>query len=69
MSGIGHPVVFYDAVRLRQDLEEEAKLGTPFLAQPAMIVLTEVSLENMKIAVGRLRQEGYFARLKGASAA
>ena len=32
-----------------------------------MIVLTEVSLENMKIAVVRLRQQGYFARLKSAN--
>ncbi|HVA45094.1 MAG TPA: hypothetical protein VNH11_01800 [Pirellulales bacterium] len=68
-DGSRHPVVFYDAVRLRQDLEEEAKQGMPFLAEPGLIVLTEVSLENMKIAVSRLGQQGYFARFKSGSAA
>jgi hypothetical protein len=68
-DGSRHPVVFYDAVRLQQDLDEEAKQGMPFLAEPGMIVLTEVSLENVKVAVSRLHQQGYFARLKGVSAA
>lgn len=61
-DGSRHPVVFYDAVRLQQDLAEEAKLGTPFIADRGMIVLTEVSLDNMKAAVNHLRRAGYFVR-------
>lgn len=61
-DGSRHSIVFYDAVRLQQDLAEEAKLGTPFIAEHRMIVLTEVSLENMKAAVNHLHRAGYFAR-------
>jgi hypothetical protein len=63
-DGSRYPVVFYDAVRLQQDLEEEAKQGEPFVAEPGMIVLVEVTLENMKKAVARLQKQGYFCRLK-----
>lgn len=61
-DGSRYPVCFYDPVRLQQDVAEEAKQGTPFVAEPGMIVLTEVSLENMKTAVSRLQHQGYFNR-------
>lgn len=57
-------VVFYDIVRLQQDLDEELKRGAPFIAEPGMIVLNEVSLDNMKAAVSQLQDQGYFSRLK-----
>ncbi|MGH7192564.1 MAG: hypothetical protein ACREJM_03410, partial [Candidatus Saccharimonadales bacterium] len=59
-----YSVVFYDIVRLQQDLDEELKQGAPFIAEPGMIVLTEVSLDNMKAAVSQLQDQGYFSRLK-----
>ncbi|MCB9742632.1 MAG: hypothetical protein H6740_08535 [Alphaproteobacteria bacterium] len=55
------PLVFYDAVRLAQDLEEEAKWGHPFIADPGLVVLESVTLENMEIAVQMLNEEGYFS--------
>lgn len=58
-----YPVVFYDAVRLQQDIDEEAKCGTPYLAAPGMIVLAKVTLENMQKAVLELCRGGFFARL------
>ena len=58
-----YPVVFYDAVRLQQDIDEEAKFGTPYLATPGMIVLAKVTLENMEKAVLDLYRSGFFARL------
>lgn len=64
-----YPVVFYDAVRLQQDLDEEAKQGTPFIAEPGMIVLSEVCLDNMKAAVTQFQKQGYFSRLKDAGRA
>jgi hypothetical protein len=55
-----YPVFFYDAVRLAQDLEEYAKSGNAFLAEPAMIVLTAVTLENMFKAASVLAAQGFF---------
>ena len=63
-DGSRYPVVFYDPVRLGQDLEEESKQGSTFIAEPGMIVLAEVSLENMKAAVSGLQRQGYFVHLK-----
>lgn len=59
-DGSMHPVVFWDAVRLRQDLEEEASRGNPYIAERGMIVLESVTLENMTMSVRRLAEEGFF---------
>jgi hypothetical protein len=53
-------VFFYDAVRLAQDLEEEAKAGRPFIAEPGLIVLERVTLANMEKAVRELYAQGFF---------
>ncbi len=55
-----YPVVFYDRVRLAQDLEEELKLGNKFIAEPGLIILPEVTIENMLAAINRLEKERYF---------
>lgn len=60
------PVVFYDAVRLQQDLADETKSGSPFIAEPGLIVLPEVTRKNMEIAVCRLAEEGFFEALRPA---
>jgi thymidylate kinase len=62
-NGYSYSVVFYDHVRLGQDLEEETKLDHRFIAEPGMIVLPEVTLENMQTAVNKLEQEGFFNRI------
>ncbi len=54
----------WDAVRLSQDLAEEADHGTAFIAEPGMIVVTEVTQEKMLAAVNELYLGGYFARLR-----
>ena len=46
-----YPVLFYSAIRLQQDLEVDAKWGRPFVADPGMIVLPEVTLPAMQCAV------------------
>ncbi|MBS1911273.1 MAG: hypothetical protein JST22_04750 [Bacteroidetes bacterium] len=51
---------FYSPGRLAQDVEESAMHGRPFIAEQRMIVLTEVTLENMKAAVEQLAGEGFF---------
>lgn len=66
-NGDRFAVVFYDAARLQQDLQEEADTGNPFLAEPGLIVLPEVTRENMERAICRLAEEGYFESLRPAS--
>jgi hypothetical protein len=59
-DGKRHPVYFYDPVRLAQDLEEETKQGRPFIAEKGMVVLNDITLENMTESVGWLAEHGFF---------
>ena len=58
-----YPVFFYDVVRLQQDLDESAMHGRPFIADPGMIVVEEITPEAMKHAVEQLSREGFFDHL------
>jgi hypothetical protein len=58
-----YPVVFYDPVRLQQDLEVSARHGRAFVADPGMIVLPDITLEAMQAAVQSLCQDGFFEYL------
>lgn len=62
-SGQLFPVLFYDMVRLNQDLEEMAQHGEGFIADPGMIVVKEVTIEAMTIAVESLASRGFFDHL------
>ena len=63
-NGTRYPVVFYDPVRLQQDLEVEAREGRAFIAEPGMIVVPEVTLARMQDAIDRLSQDGFFDSLR-----
>jgi hypothetical protein len=63
-NGKRYPVVFYDPVRLQQDLEVEASEGRAFIAEPGMIVVPEVTLARMQDAIERLFQNGFFDSLR-----
>lgn len=58
-----YPVFFYDVVRLQQDLERSVEQGRPFIADPGMIVVGEITPEAMQFAVEQLGREGYFDHL------
>lgn len=58
-----YPVFFYDPVRLSQELAISTEHGQRFVAETGMIVLPEVTIENMRDAVNALYKEGYFDRL------
>jgi hypothetical protein len=58
-----YAVVFYDCVRLTQDLEYEVSIGRMCVAEPGLIVLPAVTLANVVTAVERLSKEGFFASL------
>jgi len=66
-DGSSVPVCFWDPVRLSQDLETDLKSGRTCVAEPAMIVIPRVTVENMKAAVEELCHRGYFDKLKSLS--
>jgi hypothetical protein len=63
-NGNRYQLFFYDPVRLQQDLEEQVKSGRICLAEPNMIVLPEVTTENIKRALQELWERGCFEELK-----
>ena len=66
-NGERYSVVFYDPVRLQQDLDDEVKEGNPYVAEAGLIVVPEVTKENMEKAVCLLAEEGFFESLRPAS--
>ena len=63
-DGYRYPVYFSDPVRLQQDLMEQVENGEPCFAEPGLIILPEVTLENINKAVQYLYQQRFFAFLK-----
>jgi hypothetical protein len=63
-DGSRHRLYFYDTVRLGQDLEEYARTGKPYLGEPGLVVVPEVTREYIHKAVAGLLQEGFFQGLK-----
>src|SRR5690349_3214757 len=63
-DGSSVPVCFWDPVRLIQDLEADLEAGKTCIAEPAMIVIPQVTVRNMQAAVEELYNAGYFDRLK-----
>lgn len=59
-DGRTYSVVFYDCVRLQQDLEYEVEVGRMCIAELGMIVVPEITLDNIRTAVETLSDEGYF---------
>lgn len=59
-DGTRYPLTFFDPTRLLQELRSEEQAGRPFLAEPGLIVLTEVTRERMESAVRTLVDEGFF---------
>lgn len=59
-----YPLYFYDTTRLQQDLHENEQFGRPFITEPGMIVLNNVTYNAMYDAVCRLFDEGYFDHLR-----
>jgi hypothetical protein len=63
-DGTCYPVYFCDPMRLQQDLEQSAENGEPWVAEPGLIILPEVTLEAAQKAVYFLWAKGYFASLR-----
>jgi hypothetical protein len=63
-NGSCYRLFFYDPVRMRQDLDAAVAAGKPYLAEPNLIVLSEVTTENIERAVQGLWRDGFFEHLK-----
>lgn len=64
VDGKLYPVVFYDTVRLQQDVNEMARHGKACVADVGMIVMSELTLQGMETAVQQATTEGFFEHLK-----
>jgi hypothetical protein len=63
-DGSRYAVFFLDPTRLQQDLAEHEKLGQPYLAEPGLIILAEITPTAIRTAVEGLWRQGYFAHLQ-----
>src|SRR5258705_9349506 len=54
MEGGRVDVFFYSPTRLAQDLEADTKAGHPYVAEPGLVVVPEVTLPYMEAAVEQL---------------
>jgi hypothetical protein len=60
-DGSRYQLLFYDPVRLEQDLTAD---GRGYLAEPNMVILPEVTTENIRDAIRALWHERFFQHLK-----
>lgn len=63
-GGSRYPVFFFDPIRLRQELESVTRQGRSVVAEPGMVVIPEVTRENILRAVEELVRERFFDHLK-----
>ena len=59
-DGARHRLVFWDLSRLQQDLEEEMKEGKMAIIERGLIIVPEVTKENIEKAIKQANDEGYF---------
>jgi hypothetical protein len=64
VDGRRYVVNLIDPVRLAQDLEAEAATGRPYIADPGLIVLQEITTRSITEAIHTLWREGFFELLK-----
>jgi hypothetical protein len=61
-DGYRHRLYFYDAIRLGQDLEAEVEQGRPYLSEPGLVIVPEVTRTSILKAVAGLWQRDFFSR-------
>lgn len=62
-----YQIYFSDPIRLSQDLKEDSNAGRPYFAELGLIIIPEVTLENINRALLSLVKEDYFSHLKPVS--
>lgn len=63
-NGNRYQVCFFDSTRLNQELEMNSKNGKPYFIESSLIVLSELTIENMQKAITEAEKRGFFENLK-----
>ena len=63
-DGSLHEVSFFDPVRLGQELASDQARGRPFFSEPGLIIVPEVTMDNMEAAARTLAREGFFSQAR-----
>lgn len=63
-DGTRYSLFFMDPVRLQQELAMDVEAGRPYLAEPNLIVLPEVTPAAIQKAVEGLVKDNFFLHLK-----
>ncbi len=64
-DGDAFPVYFYEPDAVREELEARSKSGFgPFVAEPGLVIVPEITVANMKSSVLELIEVGYFSHLR-----
>ena len=63
-NGNRYQVCFFDKIRLVQELAYLEKQRKPFFIENALIILSEVTIENMKAAILEAEKQKFFETLK-----
>ena len=63
-DGVRYRLYFIDPVRVQQTLEDETSSGRSYFTEPGLVILPEVTTEEIKKAVGGLIKDGFFTQLK-----
>jgi len=62
-DGKEHVLTFYDPARLAQEIESELGEGKSGFIEQGLIVIPEVTKENIEKAIQQAKNEGYFQGL------
>lgn len=60
-NGSVHEVSFYDPVRLSQDLAEEVASGNAGIIEKGLLIIPEVTQENIEHAILQAVNSGFFS--------
>ena len=63
-NGSRFELTFFDLVRMQQELAHSAQTGSPYFAEPNLVILPEVTTESIHKAVEGLVREKFFDNLK-----
>jgi len=63
-DGRRFPLFLFDPVRLSQESESAAGDGDPVVAEPGMVVIPDVTRENILRAIDRLIAQRFFDHMK-----
>ncbi len=56
-------ILFYDIVRLNQDFNDQLKDQGYYITDPNLVILSEVTSENLISIIPILYREGYFSKV------